>query len=603
MPPRTPWKPIVFSLVILALLGGGVAYRVNEKVAEKAKADKARQSRGGPVATVAAVKAERRDIVNTFEATGTLETPETVKIAPRVTGRIAKVLRNPGAIVKRGDKLVLLDATDVDATIRKARATLAQEAAKLTQVRASLRSTDVSVDGQVTQAQAALNTARADQHQVEKSAEAQKDAAEAAVANAEASVGSAQANLDNAQAKFKRMNELYDSGYISRQAFDDSATALAVQKSAVKLADGQLKSATAARSIVANKAESDIAAAKAKVAQAESTLKSAQAARDAQRGSPRVGRDAAVVGVADSNIQAQQAAVQAARAALDNAVAGRADMTLVAPFDGVVAERFLDAGSLAGPSQPVLSVQVANTVWVSIGVPGEVCAKLKTSDEVQVSFDDTPVRTFAATIAQIEPGADAASRLFTVRAMLDNKAGHFKPGMFARVIVETGRVASVVAVPREAVKTDKDGPCVYVVVKEPKADPAVGDAMPAKPEGATPGKPGGGGPGKPGEKGPAKPDGKAERRAVTTGASDAAFIEIVSGVEPGDLVVTVSSAPLKDGQDLITGGGRGKGAPGDGAPTGKGRPDATRAPGGPKPDGVPGAGAAGSRSSGPKQGQ
>jgi RND family efflux transporter MFP subunit len=122
-------------------------------------------------------------------------------------------------------------------------------------------------------------------------------------------------------------------------------------------------------------------------------------------------------------------------------------------------------------------------------------------------------------IVQINPAADPASRQFTVRVALDNAQRLFKPGMFALVTVVTSRRTHTLAVPREAVQQD-NGLGSYVMVV---------DAL-----------------------------GKARHRPVNIGMSDANFIEISSGITLGERVVIMSTTPLRDGQTVRAGGGKGK---------------------------------------------
>jgi RND family efflux transporter MFP subunit len=226
--------------------------------------------------------------------------------------------------------------------------------------------------------------------------------------------------------------------------------------------------------------------------------------------------------------------VEVARASLDYAKAKRADTVLWSPFDGAVTGRYMDPGAVATVGQPILAVQFFRDIWVSVAVPDTVSAKVRLGQQLQVSFDALPGRTFLASVIQVNPAADPQARQYTVRAALANPQRLLRPGMFAHVLIVTDKATGVVAVPREAVQEDDRGTYVMTV-----------DAQ-----------------------------NQAHRQAVSTGMGDDAFIAITRGLQPGQKVVTFTSTPLKDGQTVDTGEGRRGPRPSGGSSAGRpsGRP-------------------------------
>jgi membrane fusion protein (multidrug efflux system) len=155
--------------------------------------------------------------------------------------------------------------------------------------------------------------------------------------------------------------------------------------------------------------------------------------------------------------------------------------------------------------------------------------KLHLNQPADVIFDALDGKSFPGRVAQINPSADLQSRQFTVRVALNNRARRFSPGMFARVALVVDAVKGTLAVPREAVQQDRDG-SRYVMAAQPAKD---GKGM------------------------------QAVKRPVIVNAEDADWVGIAAGVNPGEKVVTMSAAALKDGQAIRAGGGRsGKGRPG-----------------------------------------
>lgn len=501
------------------LLGSLIAWRLDQKRAENADQNQQRgmKMKGPAVAALAGV--EIRDLVTTFDATGSVEAPMSVKIAPKITGRIEMLNVQEGDRVRKGQVLVQIDSSEVEANVQQQMASVAEAQYRLAQAQMNQNPADVAVNTQISQQKANLASAKADYNQTKKSYDAQIAAANAnlndaqsKIENTKASLRSAQANLANAQTKFDRIESLYKKGFIAAQEVDDAKATVVVQKSAVEIAEGQLNSATAQKEsiqqqfhIVKAKGTADIEASRAKLAQAEAALEYAQA-NTSQKSAYR------------QSISALRSSVAAAQASLRSAQSKRRDTVLISPLDGYVTGRFADPGAIASPSQPVLDVKFVKQVWVSMPVPEDVCAKLHIGQPAKISFDSLPGRLFEASVLQINPSAESASRQFTIRVILSNANNLLKPGMFAHVSIEVDRIKGAVVVPREAVQHDKDGAYVMTVGS----------------------------------------DNKAKRCPIEPQAEDAKFISIGNALRPGTKIVTMSAMPIKEGQMVVPGGGKGR---------------------------------------------
>jgi len=514
-------KRWILVLVPLIVLGALIAWRVGAKRADVAAQAGMRSMRMNAPALVNLATAQVRDITHRYEATGSVEAPLSVKIAAKVTGRVEYLQVREGDRVKKGQVLVRIDPSEVEGQVQQAMAALAEEEYRLAQARINQSPTNVAVSTQVRQQKATLASASADANQVKQnyqsqlaSAAANVTDAQAKVDNAKAALTGAQANLDNASTKLKRVSELYKQGFIAAQDVDDAKAAVAVQEAAVEIARGQINSANAQKqsaenqaSIVKTKGKADIEAAEAKVTQAKASLEYANA-------------NTVQTSAYKQSLSALQASVTAARAALASARARRADTVLRSPLDGFVTGRFVDPGAMSTSGQPIIAVQFMHQVWATISVPDEVCSKLHISQPADVTLNAFPNRKFSGSVIQINPSADPQSRQFMVRVILDNAKNELKPGMYGRVSLETERIRGVTAVPREAVRRDKTG--TYVMVSA---------------------------------------SGKAERRSVESGVSDAEFVAIDKGIRPGEKVITLSSMPVREGQSIREGSDKGRGGP------------------------------------------
>lgn len=514
-------KRRLYVFIPLILLGLLVGWRIAQRQHQVAEQASQRQARTRAPASVQVAPAVIRDITHSFTATGNVEAPLSVKIATKITGRIQHLEVREGDRVTKGQVLVRIDPSEVEANVQQQRAMLSEDQYRLAQAQLNQDPANVSVNTQIRQQEAATASATADYNQVRENYNAQLAAASANVSdtqsrieNAQAAIASANANLNNANLKLARAEGLYKKGFTSTQAVDDARAAVRVQQSAVEIAQGQLKSALAQKdsaeqqaSIVKTKGKADIEAAKAKMNQAQAALDYAKS-------------NSAQKPAYEQSLSALRAGVTAARASVKSAEARRADTVLRSPLNGFVTGRYADPGAISTPGQPILNVQFIDQIWVSMAVPEEIIPKVHTGQEARITLDSFPGRVFLAKVIQINPSADLQSRQFTVRVALDNSDGLLKPGMFARVAIGTERIKDAIVVPREAVKHDRDSDYVMVVA---------GDT--------------------------------AERRSVIIGAEDASGIAIKAGVNPGEKVITLSASPVRDGQPVNLGGRQGKGGP------------------------------------------
>jgi RND family efflux transporter MFP subunit len=515
----------LYILIPIAVFAGLIAWRVGQKRAAATALSQMRARRTSMAAPVSVAPAQLRDIAQTFEATTSLEAPLDVKLAPKVTGRIVYLEVREGDPVRKGQVLVRIDSSQVEADVNQARANLAQAQYRLAQAETTENPTNVGIATQIDQQKAGLSSAEADLNQTQQNFSARVVAAQASVIDAQgkvdaatAAIAGAQANLNNAEAKYNRIFDLYKQGFVAAQDVDDAKAAVEVGREQLKAAQAQLNSAGAQKqaaeqqaAITETSGKADIQASKARLEQARAALAYAQS-NTAQSSAYR------------QSLSALRSSASAAEAALRSAEARRGDTALASPLHGFVTARYLDPGAVASPGQPILEVQFMRSVWAAVAVPEEVSTKLSVGQPARVTLDAYPNETFAGAIVQVDPSADPQSRQFTVRVILDNRSNRLRPGMFGRISLVTDEVKNAVAVPREAIENDRQGTYVMVV----------------------------------------NAAGKASRRRVQVGLQSTDYVALNQGVEVGEKVIVLSAMPLRDGQPVQIagpGGIKGKGAP------------------------------------------
>lgn len=176
-----------------------------------------------------------------------------------------------------------------------------------------------------------------------------------------------------------------------------------------------------------------------------------------------------------------------------------------APFDGVVAERFAQAGEYLGVGAPVLRLVNTGSLEVTARAPIALAALLQAGQPVSVRWDDQLVQ---ASLRSVVPVGDQASRQLEVRVVLP--AGDWPIGAGVQVALPSAAPRAAVAVPRDALLLRKEG--AYVV--------KVGD------------------------------DNRTRRIAVQTGASRGALVEVKGEVMAGDRLVVRGAERLQAGQQV-----------------------------------------------------
>lgn len=134
---------------------------------------------------------------------------------------------------------------------------------------------------------------------------------------------------------------------------------------------------------------------------------------------------------------------------------------LTAPFAGVVTQRFVDAGALAAPGAPLLTVQDGSTLRLTVHATPDAVRGLRAGARLDVEIEGVPAT------AIVEGVVPAMSGLYAVNALVENRTGAFLAGSSATAQLPGG-TAQAVVVPRAALI--HEGDLVGVVVRTPAGD-------------------------------------------------------------------------------------------------------------------------------------
>ncbi len=193
-----------------------------------------------------------------------------------------------------------------------------------------------------------------------------------------------------------------------------------------------------------------------------------------------------------------------------------AQKTLVAPFSGRLGIRKVDVGQYVAAGAPMVSLQQLDPIYLDFPVPEQNFSDLAIGQQVSMQLDSFPGKHFVGRISNIDARVDPATRAILVRADFANPDKKILPGMFGHVDFSAGKPARVVTAPRTSVDYSLYGDSVYVVVPDDKDK---------------------------GFDGPLH----VERRAVRIGDTQGDRVVILSGVAPGDKIVTEGQIKLQPG--------------------------------------------------------
>ena len=160
--------------------------------------------------------------------------------------------------------------------------------------------------------------------------------------------------------------------------------------------------------------------------------------------------------VALAQVRASSENEAALRAAVRSVQTTESYLKIVAPFDGVVTDRFAHKGSLAGPAgaaaaQPVLRLQQVSRLRLLVPVPEALATAVRAGSRVNFTVPAFPGETFTGTIARIGGSVDPRTRTMPVELEVANPRHRLAPGMFPQVVWPSERLHPSLLVPPSSV--------------------------------------------------------------------------------------------------------------------------------------------------------
>jgi RND family efflux transporter MFP subunit len=182
-----------------------------------------------------------------------------------------------------------------------------------------------------------------------------------------------------------------------------------------------------------SQAEAERAAANAAVVQAKADFERAEALR--KESPSAISRQQ--LDQYSYQYEAAKAKLSGAEEALAEASVLLSYTTIKAPKSGTIVERLAEPGSVAQPGVPLLEIYDPTSLRLEVPVMENLAIKLKEGDELAVKIDALD-EEFVATVDEIVPQAEAASRSFMVKVKLPPSADLFE-GMYGRLMIPAGQ--------------------------------------------------------------------------------------------------------------------------------------------------------------------
>lgn len=170
--------------------------------------------------------------------------------------------------------------------------------------------------------------------------------------------------------------------------------------------------------------------------------------------------------VSQSELDAQQAALDATEGEIARIEALIAQKAIRAPFSGRLGVQRVHLGDYVNAGAPLVTLTDLDTLYLNMTLPEQWHSRLHADQQVLFTVDALPGQQFAAKILAIEPQVGVDTRAIKLQAQLDNSKHLLAPGMFARAALQLTPEHDVVSVPAIAIDFSIHGDAVYAIHKE-----------------------------------------------------------------------------------------------------------------------------------------
>jgi RND family efflux transporter MFP subunit len=209
--------------------------------------------------------------------------------------------------------------------------------------------------------------------------------------------------------------------------------------------------------------------------------------------------------IAAEAYQNSQYEYESQKAAYELAQLNLEHTSIKSPIGGVVSERYVKIGNMIGTDQQVYRVTDFSPLQAILHIPEHEMAKIRKDQRTELKVDALPNQTFTGHVERISPVVDSETGTFKVTVYVDETKGMLRPGMFGRVKIVYDTRENTHMIPKSAVISEDLAQSVYVIK-----------------------------------------DSLAFKKAIKTGYTNGVNVEVIEGLEDGEMVVTIGQGSLQD---------------------------------------------------------
>lgn len=215
--------------------------------------------------------------------------------------------------------------------------------------------------------------------------------------------------------------------------------------------------------------------------------------------------------VAKEQLDSYTAQLQQAQATLDQTKAQLVQHNITAPFSGRIGLKTVDVGNYVNVGEDLVSLQQINPLRIDFNVPDNYIDQLAIGDKVEVSPSSASGNTlYVGSVYAFNSSVDPSTRSFSMWAKIPNPNEKLIPGTYVDVTLYVGQPHPVITIPQTAALFSPQGEYAYKVV-----------------------------------------NGKAVKTEITVGLRQANWIEVKSGLQAGDAVISAGQVKVFDGSPVV----------------------------------------------------
>jgi len=193
--------------------------------------------------------------------------------------------------------------------------------------------------------------------------------------------------------------------------------------------------------------------------------------------------------------------------------------TIRAPFAGRMGIRRVDLGEYVQPGDPIVRLEALDKILVDFPVPQRSIGLVRVGQPLIIRVDAYPDNEFNGRVTAISPQVRAQTRDVRLEGLVDNASEQLLPGMFAEIAIQLPVTEKVVILPQSTITYSPYGDSVFVL-EETTDDSGNTNLV-------------------------------AQNRFIQTGDTRGDQVAILSGVAPGETVVTAGQVKLRNGTHVF----------------------------------------------------